>query len=197
MIAGKKVILREIEPEDIEWLREQRNDPSMRRYFREWKDITKAKQEAWYESRGNNSDPNHVYFKILMKREGNHGEVFTRLVGCCGLHYVDWRLRSAEFGVFLSKEARGKGIAKEALQIMFDFGFKEMNLHKIWCEVYDNNTSVEFYRKLGFVDEGVLRDNYFCEGKYGNSIVMSILEHEWLEKYGDKPLWNIDGDEVV
>ena len=191
MIFKDGVVLSEIDPEDIEWMRNQRNDPSMRRYFREWKDISKEKQKEWYSEKGNNLNPNHVYFKI--EHNPTMGSAYTggTLVGCCGLHYVDWRLRSAEFGVFLSKESRGKGIGKKALELLFDFGFKEMNLHKIWAEVYDNNSSIELYRKLGFVDEGVLRDNYFCEGKYGNSIIMSVLENEWRSKYGDKPLWEI------
>lgn len=184
MLIGDRIILDAIDPEDIEWMRQQRNDPELRRYFREWKDISRDQQADWYRSRGNNSDPNHVYFKIMQKHEKKPGELWDRhkLIGCCGLHYIDWRLRSAEFGVFLDLKCRGKGMGKEAIHMLFDFGFKEMNLHKIWCEVYDNNAAIDFYRALGFVQEGVLRDSYFCEGKYGNSIVMSVLENEWAAK---------------
>lgn len=194
MLDGKKVILDVVDKDDIEWMRQQRNMPEMRQYFREWKEISKDQQEWWYNDRGNNTNPNHVYFKVLEKYDPDmtwpddteEEKNPTRLVGCCGLHYLDWRMRSAEFGVFLSKEARGKGIGKEALTMLFDYGFREMNLHKIWCEVYDNNTSVELYRKLGFKDEGLLRDNYFCGGKYGNSIMMSVLEDEWFEAHGGR-----------
>ena len=184
MLTGKKVILDVIDPEDIEWMRLQRNMPEMRQYFREWKEISKSQQEWWYKDRGNNTNPNHVYFKIMAINPEKKNQ--TKLVGCCGLHYVDWRLRAAEFGIFLSKEARGFGVGKEALWMLCDYGFREMNLHKIWCEVYDNNTSVELYRKLGFVDDGVLRDNYFNNGRYGNSIMMSLLEDEWFEANGGR-----------
>ncbi len=198
MLVGEKVVLDAIDPEDIEWMRQQRNDPEMRKYFREWKDISKDQQLKWYASRGNNSDPNHVYFAIreipedgvqscpLGCDKNNKVLCSTDLVGCCGLHYVDWRLRSAEFGVFLGAKARGKGLGREALELMFDYGFREMNLHKIWCEIYDNNTAIDFYRSFGFVDEGVLRDNYFCNGKYGNSIRMSVLEDEWFDLHGGR-----------
>lgn len=174
MIVGDKIILEAIDPENKDQLRIWRNDPEMRKYFREWKDISKDMQEKWYLSKGNNSDPNHVYFQIMTKQDQD-------LIGCCGLHYVDWRLRSAEFGVFLCNEARGTGCGFDSLKTLFDYGFREMNLHKIWCEVYDNNVSVKLYRKLGFKDDGIMRDNYFCDGKYGNSIVMSVLEDEWHE----------------
>ena len=108
------------------------------------------------------------------------------MIWVCGLYYIDWRLRSAEFGIFLSKDTCGKGFGKEALFMLCDFGFREMNLHKICCEIYDLNSAVHLYHKLGFKDEGVLRDNYFCNGKYGNSTVMSVLEDEWFSANGGK-----------
>ena len=52
-------------------------------------------------------------------------------------------------------------------------------MHKITAEVYEGNESIHLYRKLGLRDEGVLRDNSFCDGNYINSIMMSVLEDEW------------------
>jgi len=181
VLTGKAIKLDTIDPDDIEWMRQRRNDPELRQYFREWKDVSKDKQERWYKSRGNNSDPSHVYFKILgiTDKEEN-------LIGCCGLHYIDWRLRNAEFGIYVSQEYRGQGRGAEAIFMLFDYGFREMNLHKIWCEVYDNNKAINVYKKIGFKEEGVLRDSYFCNGKYGNSTVMSILEDEWFEGNGGR-----------
>jgi len=179
MLVGEKITLGEVDPENIEQLRMWRNDPSMRKFFREWKDISKDKQQQWYEERGNNTNPSHIYFQIKSK---------NKLIGCCGLHYIDWRIRSVEFSIFLGVD-RGQGKGKEALVLMCDYAFKEVGVHKVWCEVYDNNPSVNLYKKVGFVEEGVLRDNYYHEGKYGNSIIMSVLENEWRAKYGDGVLW--------
>ena len=75
---------------------------------------------------------------------------------------------------------------------MLDYGFKELNLHRIWGEVYDNNASLQVYKKLGFKEEGVRKDAYFCEGKYGDCTMIAMLEDEWYKKYGDEPLWKID-----
>ena len=187
MLKGEKVYLCEVDPDSNEWLRTQRNEPEMRQYFREWKDITIDMQNRWYQSRGNNTDPNHVYFEIHSNNPSGGGSLKPKeLVGCTGLHYIDWVLRSAEFGIFLTKKAKGRGFGKEALQLLFDYGFREMNLHKIWCEVYDNNESIHLYRKLGFIDEGILRDNYFSDGKYRDSYRLSILEDEWFERTGGR-----------
>jgi len=200
MIVGDKVYLKEIDPSNVEWMREQRNDPEMRKYFREWKDISKARQQWWYENRGNNMADNHVYFEIHenlpvqtppLQGWTDYGtgkqNPAPDLVGCCGLHYVDWRLRSAEFGIFLSPEARGKGLGKEALTLLFDFGFREMNLHKIWAEVYDNNVALGVYTgPLGMKVDGKLRHNQFTNGTYIDSTMLSVLEDEWFEKHGGR-----------
>lgn len=195
MLIGNKVILEEISPEDIEQMRVWRNDISLRRFFREYKDITKDQQQKWYNSRGNNSDPSHVYFKVTeysstIEKENVDHSTKRLLVGCCGLHYIDWRNRSAEFGVFLGT-SRGGGKGKEALELLFDYGFKELNLHRIWAEVYDFNNALNLYTKIGFRQEGLKRDAQFCEGRYTNSHMISMLDNEWTEKYGNKPLWYI------
>jgi RimJ/RimL family protein N-acetyltransferase len=190
MLEGKKVALAGIEPDDIEWMREQRNDPGLRRYFREWKDISKEQQLNWYNTRGNNSNQDHVFFKVLDIHPRKNKDEW-KLIGCCGLSYINWRIRSAEFTVYLSMDVRGKGLGKETLIMLFDYGFKEMNLHKIWCEVYDNNDALGLYKKIGFVQEGILRDSYFGEGKYGNSIVLSVLEDEWRSIHGDLVSWKV------
>jgi RimJ/RimL family protein N-acetyltransferase len=192
MLIGENVILQEICPSHIEQMRVWRNDPNLRQHFREWKDITKDQQEKWYKERGNNTNQFHVYFSIMRinKREKSPSDAINSryLIGCCNLSYIDWRIRSAEFGIFLAKD-RGAGCGKEALEIMCDYGFKEANLHKIWCEVWDGNRSVELYRKIGFKDEGVLRHSYFHNGKYGSSYILSVLEDEWREKYGIAPIY--------
>lgn len=197
MIEGKKIILDVIDPSNIEWMRQQRNKPEMRQYFRAWKEISKDQQQKWYQAIGNNTADNHVYFEIREVPEDGPREKpkgwtdkpvhATDLIGCCGLHYIDWRLRAAEFGIFLAEEARGKKLGKDALVTLFDYGFREMNLHKIWAEVYDNNTALGLYTgPLGMTQDGLLRDNYFCDGKYGNSTMLSILEDEWFDKHGGR-----------
>lgn len=175
MLIGEKIILEPIEDKHVETLRVWRNSPELRHYFREYRLISQAMQERWYLERGNNTHPEHIYFQILSKTHKN-------LIGCAGLHYINWQARKAEFGIFL-KEERREGKGKEALLLLLKYGFLELNLHKIWAEVYDNNEALAIYKKLGFVEEGILRDNYFKQGSYGNSTIISLLEQEYKEKY--------------
>jgi RimJ/RimL family protein N-acetyltransferase len=186
MLIGKRVILEEIDPDNIDQLRRWRNDPDMRKYYREFKDISKDKQQAWYDERGNNSNPNHIYFQIMERTQTDLFGLERELIGCCGLHYIDWRLRSAEFGIFLGK-SQGKGLGKAALTLMFDYGFRECNLHKIWAEVYEFNDAFGLYKDgMGMHEDGKIRHSQFHDGKYHDSIVLSVLEDEWFKAQGGR-----------
>lgn len=188
MLVGERIILEEICRESIEQMRKWRNDPSMRKYFREWKDITPDKQEKWYSEMGNNSNAKHIYFQIMAKDGLSNSDEASiknrRLIGCCGLLNTDWRLRSSELSIYINPAEQGTGKGKETLNLLMDYGFSEMNLNKIWGECYDNNNAIELYKKVGFVVEGIIRDSYFHGGKYGNSYIFSILEKEWRKING-------------
>ena len=55
MVNGKKVYLSSVERENLEQLRQWRNQPELRKYFREYREITKDMQNKWYENRVLNS----------------------------------------------------------------------------------------------------------------------------------------------
>lgn len=193
MLIGKRLILEDIDPKNVEQLRQWRNDPSLRRYFREYRDISKDMQNKWYAERGNNSDLEHVYFQIMERKLDSNGEpvgLERDLIGCTGLHYWNTRLRSAEFGIFLAK-SQGKGLGKEALHMLFDYGFRECNLHKIWAEVYNFNQAFDLYKNgLGMKEDGIIRHSQFVEGEYCDSTLLSILENEWFEKHSGRGIRN-------
>ena len=176
MLKGKKCYLTAVEEESIEQLRNWRNNPDLRRYFREYREISKPMQKNWYESRVLNN-PNQVDFEI-------HDQETGKLIGHCGLYYINWVNRSAEFTVYVGDmNYRGKGIGKDALVTLFNYGFNNLNLHRIWCEVYSNNDAIGVYKHIGFQQEGAMREVYFDEGKYWDSTILSMLKREWTEKY--------------
>ena len=175
MIKGQKILLESVDSSHLEQLRKWRNNPNLRKYFREYREISDEMQRRWFEKI--TTDKDQVNFSIKEKNTEN-------LIGHCGLYYIDWRNRTAEFEIYLGdKESRGKGYGSEALRQLCGYGFNELNLNRIWCEVYSNNQSLNMYRHIGFVDEGILRQNYYCEGQYLDSYILSMLQSEYKEKY--------------
>jgi len=74
----------------------------------------------------------------------------------------------------------GNGYAKEASQIVLDFCFKKLGLRKISLGVIEDNiAAVQLYEKLGFIKEGLLLKHGLYDGKYRNSINMSIFNPDF------------------
>ena len=64
-----------------------------------------------------------------------------------------------------------------------DVAFGELGLHKVWLMVFQTNErSRRTWTRLGFLEEGVLRDEYFHEGTWRNMVRMGLLEDEWRAK---------------
>jgi ribosomal-protein-alanine N-acetyltransferase len=104
----------------------------------------------------------------------------NRLIGRCG--YNEWRKqhRRGEISYIVARHTWGKGIAREALQVMLDYGFKEMNLHSVEAGVTPGNDgSTRMLERLGFCLEGHLRESYFAEDRFVDSLIYSLLHRDW------------------
>lgn len=176
MIDGKKIFLAAVERENIEQLRQWRNNPSLKKYFREYREISSYMQENWFKNKVI-GDSEQVNFEI-------HDGESNKLIGHCGLYYIEWIHRHAEFGIYIGDdEFRSGGYGSDALRTLVGYGFNDLNLNKIWCEVYDNNDALQVYEHIGFVYEGKMRQNYFNEGKYWDSHILSMLRSDYEKKY--------------
>lgn len=175
MITGKKVELRAVSTDDLKQLLKWRNSPGLRQYFREYRILSLSQEVEWYKQI--QEDRNQAAFSICVNEH---------LIGCCGLHYIKWTNRTGEFGIYIGDERyRGGGYGKDALIILMRYGFYELNLNRIWGEVYSNNDALNVYYHIGLKKEGVLRDHYYCDGKYYDSVMVGILRDEFDELYRD------------
>lgn len=175
MIKGEKVYFTAINKGSIYQLMEWRNNPELRKYFREYREISDTMQEAWYNNRVLNNDK-QVDFEIHDLKSG-------QLIGHCGLCYINWINRTAELAIYIGDESfRRGGYGKDTLTLLMDYAFKTLNLNRVWCEVFSNNAAIEVYRKIGFVDEGKLRQHCFKDGVYIDCYMLGLLREEWLNK---------------
>jgi RimJ/RimL family protein N-acetyltransferase len=105
----------------------------------------------------------------------------SRAIGEIILMNIDAINRSASVRIAIfSENDFGKGYGSEAMRLVVDYGFRILSLHRIELDVFDfNPRAIHVYEKIGFKQEGIQRDTLFYDGEYHNSILMSILEHEW------------------
>ncbi|HEY6548005.1 MAG TPA: GNAT family protein [Vicinamibacteria bacterium] len=180
MIPGQRVRLRRIEradlPRFVEWL----NDPELRDHLAAIYPLSQAQEEQWFESMLR-QEPTQQPFAIDARLKPKT-EAWT-LVGTISFHSVDWRHRTAELGLFIGpRELWGKGFGTDAMRALVAFAFQELNLHRVWLRVYEENTRARrSYEKVGFVVEGRLRQDRFHGGRYTDTLVMGLLREEWHE----------------
>ncbi len=103
-----------------------------------------------------------------------------RLLGTCGFHTISLQHHRAEIGYELHPDHWGKGFMSEAVWAMLGHGFLDMNLHRIEANVDpDNAASASLLRRLGFTDEGYLRERYYDNGRFTHDWFFSMLAHEY------------------
>ncbi|RAS82044.1 GNAT family N-acetyltransferase [Priestia endophytica] len=108
------------------------------------------------------------------------------VVGHISLAHIDYQNHSGRIGrVVVEENSRGKGYGTLMMKHMLQIGFEELNLNRISLGVYDFNVSAyKTYEKLGFVQEGILREKLKTTNGYWNSIEMSMLSKEWKQRNG-------------
>lgn len=177
MIKGKKVGLRAVEREDLKFLRDWRNISSFRKNFREVRELSLTDQEKWFESL---QASKHINFMFTIVKT-----VDNEPIGACGLLYINWIIRSADFSFYIGEDESyidEKGFAHEAASLLIKYGFENLNLNKIWMELYEfDHRKLEFFKdQFQFKEDGHLRENCFEEGRYWNSFIISLLKKEWF-----------------
>jgi RimJ/RimL family protein N-acetyltransferase len=177
-LNAKRIGFRQIEETDLPQLRDWRNLPEIRTRTRESLPLTMMNQKSWWNSLSDNRNIPNIMFGIYKLQSPD-----KNLIGVCGLVHIDWKNRNGEFSYYLGEDTdRGQGFGREVAYLIFEYGFRELGLHRIWAEVYSNATDIlAIDAKLGFVHEGIMRDTYWCDGKWWDSHLMSVLDSEWLE----------------
>lgn len=178
-IYYNKVYLTDVSHKNIEQLRLWRNTPEIKHITREYREINEEMQQQWFDTHAY-SDNTQIHFEI-------HSTETNGLLGHCSLTNINWVYRSAEFGIYLGEQQQQhKGYGGDALKALIRHGFEDLNMHKMWGETFSfNQKALSAFYKIGFTEECVLRRAKFINGQYHDIIVISILEDEWREKYGE------------
>jgi [ribosomal protein S5]-alanine N-acetyltransferase len=75
----------------------------------------------------------------------------------------------------------GRGIAKKALKVLFSYGFKDLRLNKISCEVFRfNESSIGLMKKMNMSIDGILRQEQWVHGQFVDVFIFSILKSEFI-----------------
>jgi RimJ/RimL family protein N-acetyltransferase len=136
-----------------------------------YKPVLQSQHRAWFESLGERRDL--VIFAIRLGSD-------DALVGTCQLRHLDLTHRNAELQIRLGDPGqRGHGYGTQAVRLLLDFAFRDLNLHRVYLHVFETNAAaIRAYEKAGFVREGILRQAAHIDGAYVDIAVMGKLREE-------------------
>ena len=177
MLKGERIKLGPVKREYIDSYLKWFNDPEITQYLSMFRPLTRMMEEDWIKDLKNRDDT--IAFAIIINDDSD----VEKLIGNCGLHAIDWKNRVSEVGITIGeKEYQEKGYGTEAMEILLKYGFKTVNLNRIQLRVYEfNSRAINSYNKIGFIEEGRMRQAIFINGEYHDIIFMSILQEEWLK----------------
>ncbi|MCR4792047.1 MAG: GNAT family N-acetyltransferase [Lachnospiraceae bacterium] len=174
VLYGKKIYLRQAEMTDcteryVDWL----NDPEVNQYLEtRWSDQNLESIKTFVKSQREN-DHSLLFAIVLMENNLHIGNI---KIGPINSHY-----NHADISYFIGeKDQWHKGIATEAIQLICQFGFEQLLLHRIEAGAYEAAVgSWRALEKCGFVREGVFRQQVRLNGNYMNVYRYGLLKDEW------------------
>ncbi len=175
MLRGKLVYLRGIERHDLKLLHQLENDEELMEWarFRPDNTVSMEELEKRYEDELKGNSPTRRTFAVVDKKTG-------KVAGWCSIRW--WRAfyTTADVGLALAKEFRGKGIGAEVTRLLTGLAFDQYNMHKV--ELFtraDNQAMIRSAERNGFRVEGRIRETLYFNGKFHDGVQMGVLREEF------------------
>lgn len=180
-IETERLILKKLEHKDISTLFQYWSDDEVTKYMNiESVTSTKHVEEII-------NLLNDLFEKKQAIRWGIFEKKKNQLIGTCGYNSgFNEDAYIAEIGYELGKGYWGHGYMQESLSSIINYGFIELNLNRIEGYIIPGNSRSEnTLEKLGFKQEGILREHGCYKNDYWDEYIYSLLKREWVYKKTD------------
>ncbi|MGM0889314.1 MAG: GNAT family N-acetyltransferase [Bacillota bacterium] len=173
-ILDNNIILRAIEIEDMQLLKDMINDPQIEKMVVGWSFPVSASQQLnWINSLGN--DKSNIRFIIELDSLGP--------VGLASLSNIDFKNDTATINIKLKNDdgLKQKGLGYKVITLMIDYAFNQLNLNCLIASILKYNAaSQKLFEKCGFSLEGTLRNRVFKNGAYQDLLSYSLLRSDLI-----------------
>jgi RimJ/RimL family protein N-acetyltransferase len=173
IVRGERVWLRPFEPADLDAYHHFINDVDVAFWAGYGSPESRDSVESWYE-------------KYVKDKHGSSFFVICPLgsdefIGTVWIWESDSRLGGLELSIFVGEPDRwGSGIGTDAMNAALDAAFGFRRTDRVWLLTSaDNARAQRAFEKVGFVREGMLRQQHRVRGKPGDTVLMAILRDEW------------------
>jgi RimJ/RimL family protein N-acetyltransferase len=177
--VGNLVRLRGVEPEDWEVFHGfDENSVDMRRMDKIYPPRSAARQREWAEQAALKK-PDDDTFQLAIESLADGA-----LVGSVSTALIDHRAGRFSYGIAIGGDHKGRGYGSDAVPLLLNFMFGERRFHKCEASVWAfNEPSLAFQRKLGFTEEGRLRDHEFHAGRHHDVVLFGMTATEFAARH--------------
>jgi ribosomal-protein-serine acetyltransferase len=148
-----------------------------RKYLREWL--------PWLDNNKSIADTKEFIKNSLEQfanNDGFHVGVWFqgKLAGVIGYHKIDWVNRATSIGYWVGASYQGRGLITRACRVLVDYAFNELKLNRVEIRcAFENGKSRAIPVRLGFKEEGVIRQAQWLYDHFVDHVVYGMLESEW------------------
>ncbi|QPC84213.1 GNAT family N-acetyltransferase [Phototrophicus methaneseepsis] len=174
LFRGLHIRLTALGPEDIPVITSWYHDSHFVRLY-EAKPAFPRSQRHWQRWWENDDKENDIYKFAIRPLDSD------RLIGLIDLDGIIWSHGTAWVSIGIGDPAnRGHGYGEEAMRLLLNFAFNELNLFRIQLSVFEYNIrAIALYERLGFVREGAYRQFLARDGKRFDMYLYGLLAEEW------------------
>jgi len=170
MFTGSKIRLTAIRKEDLPSYRLWNSLESFGRYY----NSSPIREES--EKNANELVDTHSDRDFRFAIRPLDAEEF---LGVCAIEDIAWPHRVGWVSIALGPEFHGKGFGKETMQLLVNYAFNELNLHRLQLTVFSyNEGAVKLYESIGFKHEGTYREFLQRDGKRHDMHLYGLLASE-------------------
>ena len=171
-LKWKDVVLRALEPADLDFLYKLENDESV------WEISNTSTPYSRYILKQylDNSDQD-IYsvkqLRLVITLASNN-----RSIGFVDLFDFDPKHQRVGLGIVIFEEAdRGKGFASQAIEMICRYAFTHLNMHQLYVNITgDNKRSIELFKKVGFSRTGIKKDWIYSDGKFKDEHLFQLTK---------------------
>lgn len=173
-LETERLFLRRLNENDANEVFALRSNPKIMKYIP--RPLAKTKEDALAHITLINEkieDNTGINWGITIK--GN-----DKIIGIIGHYRIQPENHRAEIGYMSLPEYYGKGFITEAIKVVVEYGFEQMNLHSIEAVIDpENKPSERVLQKNGFVKEAHILENELWEGKFWDTVIYSLLKRNF------------------
>lgn len=168
MLIGESVCLAPILQADANLIYNWHNTQEVMHLDGIYRPINQGRFDDWFNAIGR--DPSRVVFAIRRRSD-------MAFLGYVQVANINGVYGTGEVGIMVGDPAnRGRGFGSQALALLTDFCWRELNLQRLWLQVVGpNERAIAAYLRAGFTIEGVARRAAFSNGRYVDCTLMARL----------------------